>query len=139
MDIKYAFVSDAATIDASGKVNVLGIFDRIWFDHYPNIWPRLYLTVCIDIHRSESNIQHTLKMELVNAQGKLVLSPHEQTFIVDRERSVPFIIGVDAIKFESSGYYTWDISVDGHFLKNVPLILGLTQERPPTTNNTSYS
>ena len=35
MEIDLALLADAATIDASGKLNILGIFDRIGVTQFP--------------------------------------------------------------------------------------------------------
>jgi hypothetical protein len=45
MDIDLALLADAATIDASGKLNILGVFERIIAPQFPVQHGRLALVV----------------------------------------------------------------------------------------------
>jgi hypothetical protein len=45
MEVDLALLADAATIDASGKLNILGIFDRLTTSSFPTRHPRLSLVL----------------------------------------------------------------------------------------------
>ena len=45
MEVDLALLADAATIDGSGKLNILGIFDRLQTSAFPTRHPRLSLVL----------------------------------------------------------------------------------------------
>ena len=53
MEIDLAFLADAATIDASGKLSVLGIFDRIGVSQFPAQHGRITLVLRFTAGTSE--------------------------------------------------------------------------------------
>ena len=45
MEVDLALLADAATIDGSGKLNILGIFDRLGTGAFPTRHPRMALVL----------------------------------------------------------------------------------------------
>ena len=45
MDVDLALLADAATIDGAGKLNILGIFDRVHTPNFPARHPKMALVL----------------------------------------------------------------------------------------------
>jgi len=80
MEVDLALLADAATIDGSGKLNILGIFDRIGTGSFPARHPRMVLILRFSATLNETgrhDIGISLKApdgaELVRVDGEMQL------------------------------------------------------------------
>lgn len=126
MDVDLALLCDAATIDGAGKLNILGIFDRIGVQSFPARHGRLTLVLRFSAGLNEAS-DHELVItmhdpeeeELVRADGNLQLGAGAA-----RARhgiKVPQILNFDGVVFKQAGAYRFDVEVDGEHAVSVPL------------------
>lgn len=126
MDVDLALLCDAATVDASGKLNILGVFDRIGVSEFPARHGRLSLVVRFRGDVSDVG-EHDLAIrlldpdgeELFSADGKLELGAGAHA-ARDAIR-VPRVLNFDGLVFQAAGRYTFDIAVDGVHEVSIPL------------------
>ena len=126
MEVDLALLADAATIDGSGKLNILGIFDRLGTNAFPTRHPRMTLVlrfaagvdelgkhdVAIVLHGPDGK-------ELVHIDGEMNLSTGPRgvaTGVV-----VPHILNMDGLVFPAPGQYAFDVAVDGEHHVSIPL------------------
>mgnify|MGYP001076050055 CR=1 FL=1 len=128
MEIDLALLADAATVDAAGKLNILGIFDRISARSFPVRHPRLALVLRFRATMNEAG-DHAVKILLSDPDGKEVL-PVNGTIKIGLGHPaagglvrVPQVINLDGVPFEKPGRYAFDVSVDGDHKVSVPLYL----------------
>lgn len=126
MDIDLALLADAATIDASGKLNILGIFDRIAVSGFPARHGRLSLVLRIRAGLQETG-RHELAITLVGPDGQEVVSA-QGGFQIGASGSaiaegirVPQVLNVDGVVFREAGRYAFDVRVDGEHHVSIPL------------------
>lgn len=126
MDVDLALLCDAATIDGSGKLNILGVFDRIGVQQFPARHGRLCLVVRVTAGVQEAGT-HPMVITLEGPDGEEMVRADGQLQIgagptAAREGiKVPQIINFDGVMFEKGGQYRFDISVDGVHHVSVPL------------------
>ena len=128
MDIDFALLADAATVDASGKLNVLGVFDRIQAREFPARHGRISLVLRFSAGAEEAG-SHTVEIrlrspggrELLRLDGKLELGAAPRQ--VSQGIKVPQVLNLDGISFPEPGRFTFDISVDGEEIHSIPLHL----------------
>ena len=117
MEIDLAFLADAATIDASGKLSVLGIFDRIGVTQFPAQHGRITLVLRFTAGTSEIG-SHEVHIRMSDPGGSEVLSLNGEMRLVgglgaqDGIR-VPHILNLDGLVFTGPGMYNFDVKVDG--------------------------
>jgi len=126
MDIDLALLADAATVDASGKLNILGVFDRLGSDSFPARHPRMALVLRFTAGLNEAGSHHVdIRLhdptgeEVVHMDGDMQLGPSAST-LTDAIR-VPHVLNIDGIVFPKAGRYTFDVEVDGEHQVSVPL------------------
>jgi hypothetical protein len=128
MEIDLALLADAATVDASGKLNILGIFDRISTGGFPAQHPHVALVLRFTASAKEAGT-HTVAIRLSDPEGKEVLRLDGEITVPpgsmgDGGRvAVPQIINMERIVFPRPGRYAFDISLDGEHQVSVPLFL----------------
>jgi hypothetical protein len=126
MEIDLALLADAATIDGSGKLNILGIFDRISASAFPAQHGRLALVLRFSAGLPEAG-PHDVGIRLSGPDGVEILRLDGEMQLAPGPRSagggvkVPHVLNLDGIVFARSGHYTFDVSVDGEHHVSIPL------------------
>lgn len=126
MDVDLALLADAATIDGSGKLNILGIFDRLTTSSFPTRHPRLSLVLRFSAGLDEvgrHDVQITLRgpegQEVVRIDGEMNLAPGPTGS--GGAVLVPHVLNMDGLVFPVPGRYAFDVRVDGEHHVSIPL------------------
>ena len=126
MDVDLALLADAATIDGSGKLNILGIFDRLSTSSFPTRHPRLCLILRFSAGVHEAG-RHEIGIVLRAPDGKEVMRIDGEMNLAAGPRQVaegvlvPHILNVDGLIFPVAGRYAFDVRVDGEHHVSIPL------------------
>ena len=125
MEIDLAFLADAATIDASGKLSILGIFDRIGVSQFPAQHGRITLVLRFTAGTSEIG-SHDVHIRMSDPGGAEVLSLNGEMQLVGGPAAqdairVPHILNLDGLVFTGPGMYSFDVKVDGEHHVSLPL------------------
>lgn len=128
MDLDFGLLADAATVDAAGKLNVLGIFDRIQAHAFPARHGRVSLvlrfsagTTEIGAHEIEIRLRGPDGEEILRLDGRMELAGggRETTEAI----RIPHVLNLDGITFPKPGNYAFDVACDGRHLIAIPLRL----------------
>ena len=126
MEVDLALIADAATIDSSGKLSILGIFDRIGTSSFPAQHPHMVLVLRFIAAVNEAG-KHQITIALKDPAGREVVG-------VDGEMQlglgpagggsgirVPHVLHLDGLVFPVPGLYVFDVRVDGEHHASLPL------------------
>ena len=126
MEVDLALIADAATIDSSGKLSILGIFDRIGTSSFPARHPHMVLVLRFIAAVNEAG-KHQITIALKDPAGREVVG-------VDGEMQlglgpagggsgirVPHVLHLDGLVFPVPGLYAFDVRVDGEHHASLPL------------------
>lgn len=126
MEVDLALLADAATIDAAGKLNILGIFDRLGGPALPLRHPRMAMVLRFTAGLHEAgrhDVEIALKdpdgEELVHMDGEMHLAPGSGG--VGGQVRVPHVLNMDGLVFPKAGRYGFDVRVDGEHHVTIPL------------------
>ena len=126
MDIDLALLADAATVDASGKLNILGVFDRITAGEFPARHGRVAMVLRFSAglddagtHEMVLRIKGPSGEELASLSGNIQFGPGGRGS--GGRIKVPHVLNLDGIVFENPGRYSFDVSVDGEHQVSIPL------------------
>ena len=128
MNIDLALLADAATLDASGKLNLLGVFDRIQTVSFPARHDRIALVLRFQGTMSEAGV-HQLDIQLITPEQEQLLSiSGELTFAPGPAEfgggiRVPHLINLNGVVFPGPGRYVFDVSLDGEHVRSIPLVV----------------
>jgi hypothetical protein len=126
MEVDLALLADAATIDGSGKLNILGIFDRLSTSSFPTRHPRLSLVLRFSAGLDEVG-KHEVAIQLVAPDGKQLVRIDGEMNLAPGPRGVggavlvPHVLNMDGLVFPIGGRYAFDVRVDGVHHVTVPL------------------
>ena len=126
MDIDLALLADAATVDSGGKLNILGIFDRINASSFPARHGRVALVVRFTAGVHEAG-EHEVEIVLRDPQGEKVVGLDGKIHFgpgpryTGGEIRVPHVLNLDGLVFKEPGRYSFDLRVDGQHHRSLPL------------------
>lgn len=124
MEVQAALLCDSAQ-DYNGKLCLLGSFDTIVTPGLPAVHPHCAIALRI-VCRAEDEGDHKLQLSLIDEDGKNILPKIEPNVEVKLPENVFFfsrnlIFNLQQIKFERSGQYSIDITIDGVMMARIPL------------------
>lgn len=134
MEVDLALLADAATVDGSGKLNILGVFDRLGTSAFPTRHPRLSLVLRFSAGVHEVG-KHGVEIVLKDPGGDEVVRIDGEMNLTAGPRGVaggvlvPHILNMDGLVFSKPGRYSFDVRVDGEHHVSIPL----TVEGPETS------
>lgn len=123
--VDLALLADYANISREGKLNILGIFDRINAQSVPAIHPQMQLVMILEADRGDADKEHKVEIELIDADGKKLFAisgdlrfgtppPGEQI-------RINHVIQLNNLQFDRFGSYEFKILVNNEVRKSVPL------------------
>lgn len=126
MTIDLALLCDAATVDVAGKLNMLGIFDRIHAYEFPAQHGRITLVLRLEARAPDAGHHEVLirlrtpdGSELLRLDGNLEVGPAPG----DEITRIPHVLNLDGVVFPMAGAYAFEIIVNDQILAEVPLAL----------------
>jgi hypothetical protein len=126
VEVDLALLADAATIDASGKLNILGIFDHLSAASFPVRHPQMVMVLRFSAGVHEAG-QHKVEIvlhdpdghEVVRVDGDMNLAPGPSG-VADGVH-VPQILNMGGLVFPKAGRYGFDVRVDGEHHVTLPI------------------
>jgi hypothetical protein len=125
MEVSLALLADCANISREGKLNIMGIFDRINAATVPAVHPQMQLIMNLEAERSEADRDHKLEVELIDADGNRMF--HMEGHIKfgppppGERLKVNHIIQLNNLQFSRFGVHDFKILINNEVRKSVPL------------------
>lgn len=133
MQIKLAVLADYANVTGDGKLNILGIFDRINLMQIPAVHPQMHLVLRLDAHPAEQNRTHDVEIRLQDPEGVVIFEVKGE--IVPRgEAGTPVstnqILTLNNLQLEKIGDYVFVVLINRDVKAEVPLAVEFVAMAP---------
>jgi hypothetical protein len=131
MQVKLALLADYANVTAEGKLNILGIFDRINVSQIPAVHPQMHLILRLEAHPAERDRPHNVEIRLHDPDGQTVFEvrgdivpqgPASRTLATNQ------ILTLNNLQLDKSGGYTFIVFVNNDLKTEVPLGVEVASE-----------
>ena len=124
MQVKLAVLADYANVTAEGKLNILGIFDRINLVQVPAVHPQMHLVLRLEAHPAELDRAQRIEIRLHDPQGTTIFDVNGE--IVPRgEAGQPVstnqILTLNNLQLEKIGSYNFVVFVNNDLKSELPL------------------
>jgi Family of unknown function (DUF6941) len=125
MKVEIFTLCDAATVDAGGKLSILGSFDRLNAREAPVIHPQCSLAMKLRFERVEEG-RKRIRIAFIDSDGAPVMSPLEATADVhfpgqDATSTVSLALNIHQLRLPRFGEYSIDVAVDDRQEASSPL------------------
>jgi len=135
MDVQIASLCDSAQ-DYGGKLCLIGAFDTILVRQFPAQHPFCSIALRM-IFRDTDEGKHTLRVNLIDADGQSLLPKVEQSLEIRLPESQffatqNFVFNLQGMRFEKPGQYSFDITLNAKMIARIPLqVLRMQAEGTP--------
>ena len=126
MHVKLALVADHANVSAEGKLNILGIFDRIAVTSLPAVHPQMHLVLRLEAHPAERDRPHPVEVRLHDPDGQTVFELQGEVVpqgMAGETIAANQIIGINNLVLGKTGEYSFVIFVDHDLKAETPLVV----------------
>lgn len=135
MKVSLAVVADSAQVDASQKLSILGVFDRINATQFPMQHPSMALALRVSFDHADAERRHAFRIRLLDEDGRIKVEGQAETAVgpipVGELGSVALAINLLGTPFARPGQYHFEITGDSlESPANVPFTVALVD--PPT-------
>ncbi len=127
MRVEIFTLCDAATLDAAGKLNILGSFDRLNAREEPVVHPQCALAIKLRFERIEEG-QKQIRILFVDQDGASVMPNVEATTQVriqdnDSSATVSLALNIQQLRLPRFDEYSIDLAIDGRQEASIPLFV----------------
>ena len=133
MNVRLAVLADYANVTGDGKLNILGIFDRINLLQIPAVHPQMHLVLRIEAHPSELNRTYAVEIRLQDPAGAIIFEVKGE--IVPRGEpgqivSTNQILTLNNLQLEKIGEYTFVVMINNEVKTQIPLAVEFVAMTP---------
>jgi hypothetical protein len=133
MQVRLGVLADYANVTAEGKLNILGIFDRINLVQIPATHPQMHLVLRIEAHPSELNRTYDVEIRLQDPERLTIFEVKGE--IVPRGDpgqivSTNQILTLNNLQLEKIGEYTFVVLINDEVKTEIPLAVEFVAMAP---------
>lgn len=133
MKIKLALLADYANVTTDGKLNILGIFDRIHVAKLPAVHPQMQFVIRLEAHPAEAGRSHKLEVRLHDPDGQTVFNIQGDMMVHSRAPGETIytnqIITINNLHLPKIGGYNFIVFTDNDLKAEVPLLVDRAREQ----------
>lgn len=134
MEASILLIADFANVDSSGKLNIIGAFNRIFANSFPVIIPQMTLVIRLTAELGEFEQERMFKCVVWNEDGAKVGELPDLPFTVPSPKGVRrsdhnVLISLQGFKFDGPGAYEFKVYVDNQHKGSIPLDIEPSPDR----------
>ena len=127
MRVTLAVLADYANISQEGKLNILGIFDRIAVSEVPTSLPQMHFIMRLEAHAAERDRTHSVEIRLHDPDGQAVFEIKGEVVPRGGLPGQPVltnqILGINNLRLKQTGGYMFVVFVNNDLKAEVPLVV----------------
>ena len=139
MQVKLALLADYANVTGDGKLNILGIFDRINLVQVPAVHPQMHLILRLEAHAAERDRPHKIEIRLQDPDGGTIFEVNGD-IVPHGEGALPIstnqILTLNNLQLEKIGAYKFVVFINNDLKSELPLYVEFVT-MPPVAGSTS--
>lgn len=135
MIVTVAALADFASVSIGDKLNVMGVFDRVWAKSAPATHPRAVLVLRTLVEHEDREQSYRLRIRLEDEDGQIVFEGHGDmtvgTIPPGQTATATLILEIQNLPLPKFGRYSCVVTVGARELIRIPLTLAQTPTAPP--------
>ena len=125
MDLPILLLADYANVERGGKLNVMGIFDRIMATGFPMVQPEMFLVMKLSASPAEYGTTRKLRVKLMNEDATEALVDWSRDIEVPEGQGqrveINQFLGLAGTLFPAEGTYRFYVTVDNDEKGSLPV------------------
>ncbi|HEX2092054.1 MAG TPA: hypothetical protein VHG28_06610 [Longimicrobiaceae bacterium] len=132
MKIPVAFVADEANLSQDGKLNVLGIFDRIAAASFPTVHPKMVFVFRVHAEFADAGRSFAVRVRLMDEDGGAIFEANGEivgpTVNPGEFSTANQVFTLVGVQFSQPGPYKFVVTADDVELHETPfMVVKLTE------------
>src|SRR5262245_18577172 len=126
MNVTLAVLADYANVTGDGKLNILGIFDRMNVASLPAVHPQMNLVLRIEAHSAELDRSHPVEIRLHDPDGQTIFEVKGEILpqgAPGQTISTNQILRLNNLQLSKTGDYTFIVFVNNDLKAEIPLLV----------------
>lgn len=123
MQLRFAFLAEHANVTEDGKLNVLGIFDRLYAPNFPALHRVLYLVASYEADPGDAQAAHEMEVRFIDPDAQAVRDIRGRVELGSGKQVVNQLHVFNDLPFQVPGNYEFALVVNGEIVKTVGLEL----------------
>ena len=133
--INWAFLCDYASLDASGKAYIIGIFEHVHVTSLPRRWPQLYVAMEIQTGgKEEFKLSAMISAPSGKPASKKIVIPFNAKRLGNRTRKGFVAFAFFNTMFEEEGEYHIQLYLNDTFIHHLPLTVRVRPKKVAAIN-----
>ena len=135
MKIKLAVLADYANVSQEGKLNIMGIFERVLASSVPIRHPEMKLVIRMAVAHAEQDRDHDVEIQCMDSDDAKLFSVGGR-FRVERSEGIVEPVHVNQILdirdliFNKFGSYTFSILINNEIREQIALDIDQMPQEP---------
>lgn len=125
MKVDFCAMADAANTTSAGKLNLLGVFDRIGVQSLPAVHKQMALVLRLRVEYADAGEEHAVRLTLENPDGGKLVDLEGATRVGDVEPGTfshaNQIFNLRDLRFREEGVHRFRVWLDGELAAEQPL------------------
>lgn len=124
MQVTLGVLADYANVTGDGKLNILGIFDRINLLQLPALHPQMHLVLRLEAHPAELDRAHAVEIRLHDPEGTTIFEVKGEIVPrgdAGRAVSTNQILTLNNLQLEKVGDYVFVVQINNDVKTEIPL------------------
>lgn len=134
MKISMASIADEANISQDGKLNILGIFDRIAAADFPVVHPKMVFAFRVQADFGDGGRSFPVAIQLMDGDDQVMfeatgeVNPPVVPF--GEFSTAPQVFALVGLQFPSPGLYRFVVTLAGQQPHETPLLVSYVPQQP---------
>ena len=130
MQLRYAIVCDYANGTQDGRLNILGVLDRLYAGAFPAVHRTMFFVVSIELGPEDEGEQHEVHVQLMDGDARTLADLRGHFQFGHGDRILNQVHQLNDLPFEAPGLYRFSVFLDGNLAKTIDLELVLMPQPP---------
>ena len=125
MQLRYALIADFANVTQDGKLNVVGVMDRIFSPQFPAVHRVMFLVMSMESDHEDEQQSRAIDVQLIDPDAQVLSRLQGQIEFGSGKQILNQIHVFQDILFQGPGSYQFNIFFDDQHIKTLDLELVL--------------
>jgi len=135
MQLRYAIVSDYANGTQDGRLNIMGVLDRLYAPAFPAIHRTMFFVVSIELGPEDEGEEHEVHIQLMDGDARTLADLRGHFRFGHGDRILNQVHQLHDLPFDTPGLYRFSVFLDGNLAKTIDLELVLLPQPPPVAED----
>lgn len=123
MQLRYAIVCDYANGTQDGRLNIMGVLDRLYAANFPAVHRTMFFVVSIELGPEDEGQDHEVHIQLIDGDARTLADLRGHFRFGPADRILNQVHQLHDLGFETPGLYRFNVFLDGALAKTIDLEL----------------